>query len=609
MPDFNKIVQPKERNFLRKIVVTVCTLAGILLIAFLIGLGVLDRNQVKQSRTDERVASVEDYACREIHSTDAPIGVKKEYTFTISDNLSIDTHLAFYTVHQYVDVYLDGENVYNLKPSKGKRISKTVGSNWVMIPLYREDAGKEIRVVITPVYESFKNREVEFLIGSELGIYTKRLFLDLPQLILGLLAIFVGIVFVGLSVYNRFLMHHGNRIGFLGMFSIMMGIWRVMDTRFTPYLFPDHAVQVFYLSVTMLMLGIIPLMKYIETGFHKCSRRMFDVYSIVIALLCMGQLFLQIFGVMDLRDNLLLTHVCIVVGAANIIGNVVYERLKYPENHKNRMERFLPLICVVGVLADVVSFYVKGTSSGLVFSLSAFLVYILCSGIHQMLQYSEQEKQLAEKDKLLAENERRLTESRISTMISQIQPHFIYNTLGTVGQLCLEEPEKAAQLVKDFSLYLRGNFTELDNPALIRISKEMEHVKHYVNIEQIRFPDMEIIYDLKADEFLLPALTIQPLVENAIKHGLMGLETGGTVKISTYETDKTYCVCVEDDGVGFDKAQVIDERKHVGIKNIRGRIEAMCNGTLTIESTPGIGTTAYITIPKEGAEFDSNHSR
>lgn len=609
MPDFNKIVQPKERNFLRKIVVTVCTLAGILLIAFLIGLGVLDRNQVKQSRTDERVASVEDYACREIHSTDAPIGVKKEYTFTISDNLSIDTHLAFYTVHQYVDVYLDGENVYTLKPSKGKRISNTVGSNWVMIPLYREDAGKEIRVVITPVYESFKNREVEFFIGSELGIYTKRLFLDLPQLILGLLAIFVGIVFVGLSVYNRFLMHHGNRIGFLGMFSIMMGIWRVTDTRFTPFLFSEHAVLVFYLSVTMLMLGIIPLIKYIETGFHEGSRRMFDVYSIVIAFICMGQLLLQIFSVMDLRDNLALTHACIVVGAAIIIGSVLYERFKYPENYKNRTGRFLPLICIVGILADVVSFYVKGTSSGLVFSLSAFLVYILCSGIHQMLQYSEQEKKLAEKDKLLAENERQLTESRISTMISQIQPHFIYNTLGTVGQLCLEEPEKAAQLVKDFSLYLRGNFTELDNHALIRISKEMEHVKHYVNIERIRFPDMEIIYDLKTDEFLLPALTIQPLVENAIKHGLMGLETGGKVKISTYETDKTYCVCVEDDGVGFDKAEVIDERKHVGIKNIRGRIEAMCNGTLTIESTPGIGTAAHITIPKGGGEFDSNYSR
>lgn len=609
MSDLENIVQPKERKHLRKISAMVCILAGILLIAFLVGLGVLDRNRVKQSRTEERVTSVEEYTCREVRSTDAPIGVKKEYIFTLDDNLAIDTHLAFYTVHQYVDVYLNGERVYSLKPTKGKRISKTVGSNWVMLPLYREDAGKEVRVEITPVYESFRNREVEFLIGSQLGIYTKRLFLDLPQLILEFLVIFVGIVFVGLSVYNRFLKHQWGKIGSLGLFSIMMGIWRVTDTRFTPFLFPNHAVLMFYLSVTMLMLGIIPLIKSVEERFHKYSQRVFDVYSIVIAFICMGQLLLQIFGVMDVRDNLLLTHVCIVLGAVIISGNVLYERIRYPENHKNRMGRFLPLICIVGVLADVICFYVRGTSSGLVFSLLAFLIYILCSGIHQMLQYSEQEKQLAEKDKLLAENERRLTESRISTMISQIQPHFIYNTLGTVGQYCLEDPEKAAQLVKDFSLYLRGNFTELDNHALLRMSKEIEHVKHYVNIEQIRFPDMEIIYDLKADGFLLPPLTVQPLVENAIKHGLMGLETGGTVKISTYETDKTYCVCVADDGVGFDKAQEIDERKHVGIKNIRGRIEAMCNGTLTIESTPGVGTTAYITIPKGGAELDSNHSR
>lgn len=195
--------------------------------------------------------------------------------------------------------------------------------------------------------------------------------------------------------------------------------------------------------------------------------------------------------------------------------------------------------------------------------------------------------------------EEELAEKRIAIMLSQIQPHFIYNTLGTIGQFCLEDPKKAADLVQKFSLYLRGNFTELDNAAPIRLSQEMEHVQHYVNIEQIRFPDMQIVYDLKSGEFLLPALTVQPLVENAIKHGLMGLETGGTVIISTYETDKDYCVCVKDNGVGFEEAVFQDGKKHIGIKNIRGRIEAMCGGTLTIESTPGEGTTALITIPKE----------
>ena len=101
---------------------------------------------------------------------------------------------------------------------------------------------------------------------------------------------------------------------------------------------------------------------------------------------------------------------------------------------------------------------------------------------------------------------------------------------------------------------------------------------------------------------LLPALSVQPLVENAIKHGLMGLESGGTVTVSSYETDMDYRISVVDDGVGFDTTILLDDREHIGIRNIRGRIEAMCGGTLTVESAPGKGTKAVITIPKERSE-------
>ena len=202
----------------------------------------------------------------------------------------------------------------------------------------------------------------------------------------------------------------------------------------------------------------------------------------------------------------------------------------------------------------------------------------------------------------------KLTESRIATMISQIQPHFIYNTLGTIEQLCITEPKAASKLVRNFSLYLRGNFSELDNAKPITFSQEMNHVKHYTDIEQVRFPDMTIQYDLRSVEFLLPALSVQPLVENAIKHGLMGLEEGGIVTISAYETEKYYVVEVTDDGVGFDMNAGYDETKHVGIKNIRGRIETMCGGSLNIESKIGSGTRATIKIPKEAQDCDSDNS-
>ena len=192
-----------------------------------------------------------------------------------------------------------------------------------------------------------------------------------------------------------------------------------------------------------------------------------------------------------------------------------------------------------------------------------------------------------------------LTESRVSTMMSQIRPHFIYNTLGSIEQLCSIEPLKAGELVHNFAKYLRGNFGELDNPKPILMSQEMEHVHHYISIENVRFPDMTFSFEMNSDDFHIPALTIQPIVENAIKHGLMKLQKGGTIRVISYETDTHYCVSVEDDGVGFDTSVLLDERKHVGIRNIRGRLKAMVNGALEIESKEGVGTKVLITIPKE----------
>jgi sensor histidine kinase YesM len=193
-----------------------------------------------------------------------------------------------------------------------------------------------------------------------------------------------------------------------------------------------------------------------------------------------------------------------------------------------------------------------------------------------------------------------LAESRVSTMMSQIRPHFIYNTLGSIEQLCNIDPPKAGELVHNFAKYLRGNFGELDNPKPILMSQEMEHVRYYISIENVRFPDMTFSFDMNSHDFRIPALTIQPIVENAIKHGLMKLPKGGTIRVVSYETDTYYCVLVEDDGVGFDTGVLLDERKHVGIRNIRGRLKTMVNGTLEIESKEGVGTKVLISIPKEG---------
>ena len=258
----------------------------------------------------------------------------------------------------------------------------------------------------------------------------------------------------------------------------------------------------------------------------------------------------------------------------------------------------LPLVSFgVDVIMTDLGLWKGGVSSRYIFTVffvvaMVVVLKVIPNGINALSKAKELE---TEKIVLNAE----LTESRISTMMSQIRPHFIYNTLGSIEQLCIIDPPKAGELVHNFAKYLRGNFGELDNPKPILMSQEMEHVRHYISIENVRFPDMTFSFEMNSDDFHIPALTIQPIVENAIKHGLMKLSKGGTIRVVSYETESHYCVSVEDDGVGFDTDVLLDERKHVGIRNIRGRLKAMVNGTLEIESKEGVGTKVLITIPKE----------
>ena len=222
------------------------------------------------------------------------------------------------------------------------------------------------------------------------------------------------------------------------------------------------------------------------------------------------------------------------------------------------------------------------------------ILNVIPSSINAVAKAKELEN---EKNALNAE----LAESRITIMMSQIRPYFIYNTLESIEQLCKINPKKAAELVHNFAKYLRGNFRELGNIEPILMSQEMEHVHYYVSIENLRFPNMTFLFEMNAGDFYIPALTIQPIVENAIKHGLMKLQKGGTIRIVSYETDMHYCVLVEDDGVGFDTNVLLDERKYVGIRNIQGRLKVMVNGTLSIDSIEGVGTKVLISIPKEDA--------
>ena len=139
---------------------------------------------------------------------------------------------------------------------------------------------------------------------------------------------------------------------------------------------------------------------------------------------------------------------------------------------------------------------------------------------------------------------------------------------------------------------------------MISFAEELKHLQAYLALEKIRYGDyLKVEYNIEVAGFFIPPLTVQPLVENAVNHGVSDLPEGGTVTISTKEKDDCYEIRVSDNGVGFNPdEQKNDGRSHVGIANVRSRLKIMCNGTLEIKSEIGKGTETIINIPKGANE-------
>ena len=200
------------------------------------------------------------------------------------------------------------------------------------------------------------------------------------------------------------------------------------------------------------------------------------------------------------------------------------------------------------------------------------------------------------------EHERSLqAEQRIQIMMTQIQPHFLYNTIATFKALCRKDPERAAEVADKFGVYLRQNLDSLGVTGNIPFQKELEHTRLYAEIEMVRIENIRVEYDIADDDFSLPPLTLQPMVENAIRHGVRS-RRDGLVRVVSRRRETCHEIVIEDNGIGFDpNAMESTENGHIGIRNVRERIEQMCSGMLILESKVGEGTTVTIRIPAKGA--------
>ena len=251
----------------------------------------------------------------------------------------------------------------------------------------------------------------------------------------------------------------------------------------------------------------------------------------------------------------------------------------------------LPITLTVFVQLFVDVFLLIGICETL-FSLATF-GFILTD---QIDQNKRQQRELLLREQEIARKQLQIANERASVMVLQMRPHFIYNTLSSVYCLCDQDPEKAQQILMDFTAYLRKNFTSIASAEPIPFSAELEHTRAYLAVEQAQYEDsLTVEYDTPHTFFRVPPLTLQPIVENSVKHGRDPNAEPLHIFIRTRETDSGSEIIVKDNGRGFDPDDNSDPG--IALNNIRQRLEMMCGGSMTIQPREGGGTTVTISIP------------
>ena len=434
--------------------------------------------------------------------------------------------------------------------------------------------------------------------GTRLMMPEQIKFLNLSVEMCGVLLCILGIIVVHLGTK----MERGNGKYFVAIFlclaidllSNMTGIL----TKGMVGNFGFYAVRIanfceFFFGYLLTLFVTCYLIYCVDPKKKKKSLRIgiLSYYSLQILLLVISQF----------------THMYYYVDAANIyhrghffwlsqvvaVGTIVLNAVLIVIYRKRLTRRELMAFCcytILPALAMVMQIFLYGLYLNLfsaMISAAFMFVFILEDHVDRY-----------------CEKERENTELKVSIMLSQIQPHFLYNTLDSIYILCEKDPDKAQKAVSYFADYLRLNLSSISRETPVTIETEMNHVKTYLELEKMSSEDtLNYILDIEAGGFMVPALSVQPLVENAVKHGTAKKQGGGTVIVKIREYRDCFEIYVIDDGAGFDLSQPPDdERLHLGMENVRRRLDVMCGGNLTVSSAPGKGTTAVIWLPKKREE-------
>ena len=366
-------MKKKSRFNLKSAAVAAYAAAALWFVIFSVYMFAYEENKVYNARDISSYKAVEAYSEKKIDDPSAPIDVRREFSWQIGNIDNNESCLMFYIVHSYAEVRFDGDLMYSLTPGENNSIGLSPSSNWVVVPIYPSDSGRQATVTVTPVYKSVLNRKIELEVGSRYAVFMHRLKTDLPQIVLSSLCILMGILLVIVQLY--FIVKKRTKswdMFYLGNFSLIMGIWRITDTRFSPIMFGKHTAALGYITLSALFILAVPLLMFVEEQhIGKCSA-LLRLAALATSATAFVALVCQVLGIAELRETLKACHIMLIIDIAALIFISFFYGGR--DIKKRNTVKFIILL-VLGSITDLAYFYLKGTSSGMMITSNTFLIY------------------------------------------------------------------------------------------------------------------------------------------------------------------------------------------------------------------------------------------
>ena len=524
---------------------------------------------------------------------DGYAGVRRTFTFTIPEGnpARIGSRLSFYLRHTTAQIGIeDSSLIYDSSESTEPHIGKTPGNYWITVPIRDNYTGKKVRIVLTPVFENVRNETpIFYLIGHEQLLTMILIPREAPMLFLCAVPLLAGLFLCILAFVLPLERADRRSILLLGTMAITAALWKTSGLSSVALALDMYGLhkEIWYTGAVMYILMLTLSLRYllILRG-DKAGRKEKACFFLALSadIVILG---LQYANLLELHNTLIGLGVLMAAlhAAALFSGKRSLPELTWC------------LLLFFSMLLDMAVFALTGSMNNAPFFITWVMVNLLIQGFGFI-------RGALRKERILRERETELKNAKVQAMMQQIRPHFIYNTLTSIYVLCRDDPQQAMQVVDSFTAYLQANFTAIAATKPIIFPDELRHTQAYLAVEAMRYGDkLKVEYDLRHTAFRLPALTLQPIVENAIKHGIGSGHTSEEhiVIRSSYQNGAAF-LTVEDDGPGFDPNTRTGDA-HIGIENVRQRLELMCGGTMTLESSPEKGTVIRMVIPQKEQSF------